>query len=193
MAPRPAGAGQTRAAPRDQPRARAPNHQRRPPRAGAYRPRSHRARPEEHLSGAPGRNPGVPPVSDRRVNSTYDQSSYHRRVQRRVHRRALRTIPARSGFGRRDVAPVFPGCATAGGPGVAAAPAAAPTIDVALLRRVAGAAALMDAIRIYGHFAVRTDPLGSDPPGAAELQPAFHGITEEDLKLVPAQALGFES
>ncbi|HEX6941461.1 MAG TPA: 2-oxoglutarate dehydrogenase E1 component [Gemmatimonadaceae bacterium] len=79
--------------------------------------------------------------------------------------------------------------ASTGGPGIAAAT----TMDVAFLRRVAGAAALMDAIRIYGHFAVRTDPLGSDPPGAAELQPAFHGITEEDLKLVPAQALGFES
>src|SRR5688572_10606868 len=40
--------------------------------------------------------------------------------------------------------------------------------DVTFLRRVAGAAALMDAIRIYGHFAVQTDPLGSQPPGAAE-------------------------
>ena len=49
--------------------------------------------------------------------------------------------------------------------------------DVSFLRRVAGAAALMDAIRIYGHHAVRTDPLGSDPSGAAELQPQFHGIT----------------
>ena len=64
--------------------------------------------------------------------------------------------------------------------------------DVAYLRRVAGAAALMDAIRIYGHFAVRTDPLGRSPSGAAELNPAFHGITEEDLALVPAPALGFD-
>ena len=73
------------------------------------------------------------------------------------------------------------------------APAAAPSTDVSYLRKVAGAAALMDAIRIYGHHAVRLDPLGSEPPGAAELQPGFHGITEEDLALVPAQALGFES
>ena len=70
--------------------------------------------------------------------------------------------------------------------------AAGPAQDVAQLRRVAGAAALMDAIRIYGHHAVRTDPLGTEPSGAAELHPAFHGITEEDLTLVPAQALGFE-
>jgi 2-oxoglutarate dehydrogenase E1 component len=66
-------------------------------------------------------------------------------------------------------------------------------LDVAALRRAAGAAALIDAIRIYGHFAVPTDPLGSAPPGAAELQPSFHGITEEDLKLVPAAALGFDT
>jgi 2-oxoglutarate dehydrogenase E1 component len=70
-------------------------------------------------------------------------------------------------------------------------PAAA--AGVASLRLAAGAAALMDAIRIYGHFAVRTDPLGSEPQGAAELQPSFHGITEEDLERVPAAALGFES
>ena len=66
------------------------------------------------------------------------------------------------------------------------------TTDAQFLRLVAGAAALMDAIRIYGHFAVRIDPLGSDPPGAAELQPAFHGVTEEDLKRVPGAALGFD-
>src|SRR5262245_55302479 len=64
--------------------------------------------------------------------------------------------------------------------------------DVSFLRRVAGAAALMDAIRIYGHHAVRTDPLGSDPSGAAELQPEFHGISEADLALVPAPALGYD-
>ena len=79
------------------------------------------------------------------------------------------------------------GAPSSGGSTTAGAP------DVAYLRRVAGAAALMDAIRIYGHFAVRTDPLGSQPPGAAELQPSFHGIAEEDLALVPAQALGFEN
>jgi len=72
------------------------------------------------------------------------------------------------------------------------APVTTVAADVTYLRRVAGAAALMDAIRIYGHFAVRTDPLGSPPTGAAELQPSFYGISEEDLSLVPAPALGFE-
>jgi 2-oxoglutarate dehydrogenase E1 component len=77
-----------------------------------------------------------------------------------------------------------------------AAPAAASpqpgSSDIGTLRRVAGAASLLDAIRIYGHFAVTTDPLGGSPPGAAELHPSFHGIAEEDLALVPAAALGFE-
>jgi 2-oxoglutarate dehydrogenase E1 component len=64
--------------------------------------------------------------------------------------------------------------------------------DPVYLRKVAGAAALVDAIRQYGHLAVQLDPLGSSPPGAAELTPEFHGITEADLQLVPALALGFD-
>ena len=64
--------------------------------------------------------------------------------------------------------------------------------DPVYLRKVAGAAALVDAIRQYGHLAVQLDPLGSPPPGAAELTPEFHGITEADLELVPGLALGFD-
>src|SRR5687767_7919321 len=64
--------------------------------------------------------------------------------------------------------------------------------DPVYLRKVAGAAALVDAIRQWGHLAVPLDPLGSPPPGAAELTPEFHGITEADLQLVPALALGFD-
>ncbi len=75
-----------------------------------------------------------------------------------------------------------------------AAPAVAATsgpADPGFLRKVAGAAALLDAIRHYGHLAVPIDPLGSAPAGAAELTAAFHGITEEDLGLVPAEAVGY--
>ena len=61
--------------------------------------------------------------------------------------------------------------------------------DAALLRKAAGAAALAAAIREYGHHAVQLDPLGSPPPGAPELTPEFHGITEQDLADVPASAL----
>jgi len=61
--------------------------------------------------------------------------------------------------------------------------------DPSLLRKAAGAAELLGAIQRYGHLAVQLDPLGSPPPGAAELKPGFHGITDEDLKQLPASAL----
>ena len=70
---------------------------------------------------------------------------------------------------------------------------AAGPADGALLRKTAGAAALVDAIRQYGHFAVPLDPLGTQPPGAAELTPEFHEITEQELADVPASALGYVS
>jgi 2-oxoglutarate dehydrogenase E1 component len=70
--------------------------------------------------------------------------------------------------------------------------AAAGPADASLLRAVAGAAGLVDAIRLYGHLAVQLDPLGTPPVGAAELHPEFHGITDADLARVPAAALGFD-
>ncbi|HEX7019715.1 MAG TPA: 2-oxoglutarate dehydrogenase E1 component [Gemmatimonadaceae bacterium] len=62
--------------------------------------------------------------------------------------------------------------------------------DAAFLRKVAGAAALAGDVQRYGHLAVQLDPLGSSPPGAAELKPEFHGITAADLHEIPAAALG---
>ena len=64
--------------------------------------------------------------------------------------------------------------------------------DGSLLRKVAGAATLVQAIRQYGHLAVQVDPLGTDPLGAAELTPEFHGILESDLAQVPGAALGVD-
>ncbi|GAC1478308.1 MAG: 2-oxoglutarate dehydrogenase E1 component [Gemmatimonadaceae bacterium] len=72
--------------------------------------------------------------------------------------------------------------------GVGTAPGSAGP-DPRYLRTVAGAAALADAIRHYGHLAVHLDPLGTQPVGAAELSPEFHGITESDLARIPASAL----
>ncbi len=46
-------------------------------------------------------------------------------------------------------------------------------------------------IRSYGHLAVQLDPLGSPPPGAPELTPEYHGITDEQLERVSGAALGF--
>src|SRR6266540_6245274 len=62
-------------------------------------------------------------------------------------------------------------------------------VDSDLLRKVAGAAELVDSIRAYGHLAAEIDPLGTRPPGTPELTPEFHGITETDLALIPGSAL----
>ena len=62
--------------------------------------------------------------------------------------------------------------------------------DVAFLRKVAAAASLQHAIRSYGHYAVQLDPLGTPPPGAEDLNPAYWGLTEADLQAIPGEALG---
>ena len=62
--------------------------------------------------------------------------------------------------------------------------------DPGLLRKVAAASALVEAIRAYGHRAVALDPLGTPPSGAPQLTPDFHGITDADLAQIPAEALG---
>ncbi|MEP6690392.1 MAG: 2-oxoglutarate dehydrogenase E1 component [Gemmatimonadaceae bacterium] len=73
------------------------------------------------------------------------------------------------------------------------APSVESTVATATaLRKVAGAAGLVQAIRQYGHLAVALDPLGSQPVGAAELKPEFHGITDDDLMSIPGAALSFE-
>ncbi|MBA3917220.1 MAG: 2-oxoglutarate dehydrogenase E1 component [Gemmatimonas sp.] len=78
--------------------------------------------------------------------------------------------------------------------GSAAAPAAgqAAGTDVSLLAKVAAAASLQQAIRMFGHYAVQLDPLGTPPAGADELTPEFHGLTEADLAQIPGAALGDE-
>ena len=71
-------------------------------------------------------------------------------------------------------------------------PAATAALDVALLSKVAAAASLQQAIRMFGHYAVQLDPLGTPPAGADELSPEFHGLTEADLARIPGAALGDE-
>jgi 2-oxoglutarate dehydrogenase E1 component len=66
-----------------------------------------------------------------------------------------------------------------GGPGVRA--------DVHV---IVGAANLAESIRRYGHLAARLDPLGSAPIGDPSLSPRAHGITDEDLKALPAALVG---
>jgi len=54
------------------------------------------------------------------------------------------------------------------------------------IAKIVGAANLADCIRRYGHLAARIDPLGSEPIGDPSLSAAAHGITDEDLKRLPA-------
>ena len=64
--------------------------------------------------------------------------------------------------------------------------------DALLLRKAAAASSLVGAIQRYGHLAVQLDPLGSPPPGAAELHVEFHGLTESDLTRLSASVLGHD-
>ena len=55
------------------------------------------------------------------------------------------------------------------------------------LERVVGAVNLAESIRRYGHLAARLDPLGGRPPiGDPSLLAATHGVTDEDLRSIPA-------
>ena len=70
----------------------------------------------------------------------------------------------------------------------AAAASGAP-MDAAFLKKVAAASNLLQAIRMYGHYDVQLDPLGTPPAGADELHAEFWGLTEEDLAKIPGAAL----
>ncbi len=65
----------------------------------------------------------------------------------------------------------------------------APDQDFA--RKVVGVSRYVNSIRRYGYLAVQLDPLGSPPPGAAELTLEHYGITDADLDVVTGDALGF--
>src|SRR5262245_27535964 len=58
------------------------------------------------------------------------------------------------------------------------------------VHKIVGAANLAECIRRYGHLAARLDPLGSEPVGDPSLSPAAHGITDADLKVLPASLVG---
>ena len=60
---------------------------------------------------------------------------------------------------------------------------AAPGIDI---QKIVGAANLAECIRRYGHLAARLDPLGSPPIGDPSLSPAAHGLSDDELRRLPA-------
>jgi 2-oxoglutarate dehydrogenase E1 component len=68
----------------------------------------------------------------------------------------------------------------------------APAVDAELLRAVASAMALVDAIRTHGHLAARLDPLGSEPLGDPALDENEHEppLTPELQTRIPAPLLG---
>ena len=68
-------------------------------------------------------------------------------------------------------------------------PAAPASDDRHLLSLVARAANLLQAFREHGHQAARIDPLGSEPPGHPQLDPAYFGTTMEELKAIPTSVL----
>ncbi len=82
---------------------------------------------------------------------------------------------------------VVPGAAAPGAPRrtVAQPPTAIPargaTPGTASTSGVVAAFSLIQAYRAHGHLAATIDPLGAPRPGAPDLEPAFHGITEADL------------
>src|SRR6185295_15656526 len=54
-------------------------------------------------------------------------------------------------------------------------------------QKIVGAVNLAQAIRRYGHLAARLDPLGLRPPiGDPSLHPETHGLTDDDLRRLPA-------
>jgi 2-oxoglutarate dehydrogenase E1 component len=65
-------------------------------------------------------------------------------------------------------------------------PIAAPlAIDV-----IVGASSLARAVRAFGHLGARLDPLGTLPPGDPSLELATYGLTDEDLRQLPAHVVG---
>ena len=54
------------------------------------------------------------------------------------------------------------------------------------LQKIVGAVNLAQSIRRYGHLAAQLDPLGARPLGDPSLLPDTHGVTEDDLRNLPA-------
>jgi 2-oxoglutarate dehydrogenase E1 component len=64
--------------------------------------------------------------------------------------------------------------------------AAAPAADGLPARVAVDAVHLAQSIRRYGHLAAQLDPLGTRPPGDPSLLHETHGVTEADLRRLPA-------
>ena len=65
-----------------------------------------------------------------------------------------------------------------------------PAVPSLAVDKVVGVAKLARAVRGYGHLAARLDPLGSDPPGDPSLELATYGLSDDDLRALPAALIG---
>ena len=61
--------------------------------------------------------------------------------------------------------------------------------ETLLLPKIARATALIQAFRDHGHQLARVDPLGSEPPGHPQLDPAFFGTSIQDLEEIPSSLI----
>jgi 2-oxoglutarate dehydrogenase E1 component len=58
------------------------------------------------------------------------------------------------------------------------------------LDKIVAVANLAQSIRTYGHLAAHLDPLGTPPPADPSLDPASFGLSEQDLRSLPASLVG---
>lgn len=61
------------------------------------------------------------------------------------------------------------------------------------IEKIVGAVQLATGIREYGHLAVQLDPIGTPPPGAPEIENSTYGLSDDDLRAIPASAVGGKS
>ena len=71
-------------------------------------------------------------------------------------------------------------------------PADEPAVAIAAgadVQKIVGGVNLAQSIRRYGHLAAQLDPLGSRPQGDPSLLPETHGVSNEDLRSLPASLI----
>ncbi len=75
--------------------------------------------------------------------------------------------------------------------GLAAEPAKSPAdLGPSDIRAIVGAVNLAESIRKYGHMAAQLDPLGTPHWGDPSLAPEAHGISDAELRQLPATLVG---
>ena len=75
-------------------------------------------------------------------------------------------------------------------PSIGAPPAAGPSASPPDVRRIVGGVNYAEAIRHFGYLGAQLDPLGEHPSGDPALDPAAHGIREDELRGLPASLIG---